>query len=167
MTAKTLKIIDSKQVNIGISEARREKIAKALAGFLASSYTLYQKTQYYHWNVTGPQFNSLHTLFEAQYTELAMAVDELAERIRALGHFTPGTPKEFAKLSTIQEDAALPSSAKQMVENLLNDHQTCSNAAREALKLAQDAGDEVTTDILIGRMTTHDKTAWMLRATLE
>lgn len=150
-----------------IDPQHNAKVAEHLTKFLASSYMLYQKSLYYHWNVTGPQFVSLHALFMEHYTELQTAIDEIAERIRAIGHITPGTLAEFSKLSSLKEDSALPKDSGAMVKNLLKDHETCSQQARAALAVAEDAGDDVTTDLMVGRMTVHDKTAWMLRSILE
>ena len=167
MKSSTLKIIDTKNINIGMQEDQRAKVAEALSTFLSSTYTLYMKTLYYHWNVTGMQFTSLHELFEQQYTDLHQAGDSLAERIRALGHFTPGTFRDYLEHSAISEDSELPENAQTMVSNLLADNETCSREARNVLKVAEEAGDEVTVDMMVARMATHDDAAWMLRATLE
>ncbi|GJM03539.1 MAG: DNA starvation/stationary phase protection protein [Rhodomicrobium sp.] len=167
MVSETLKIVDDEAVDIGVKKKKREEVAKHLAGFLATSYMLYMKTLYYHWNVTGPHFHSLHETFEEQYTDLHAAGDILAERVRALGHFTPGTFKEYIKLSAIDEDDTLPGSADKMVENLLHDNEACSKEARSVLKVAEEAGDEVTADMMVERMAQHDEAAWMLRATLD
>lgn len=164
---KTLQLVDNQEVNIGVKQEKRAAVAKELSKFLASTYTLYMKTLYYHWNVTGKQFHSLHELFEGQYEDLHTAGDELAERIRALGHYTPGTFKSYLEMSEVTEDDALPESAEAMVRNLLTDNETCSVAARNVLKIAEDAEDEVTVDMMVGRMSVHDEAAWMLRATLE
>jgi starvation-inducible DNA-binding protein len=162
-----LSITDEIGVDIGLGINERTKVAEALSTMLASSYMLYVKTLNYHWNVTGLQFISLHELFDNQYNELNKSNDVLAERVRALGHFTPGTIREFLKLSVIQDDESLPDSSEIMVKNLLQAHETCSVLARKVLKVAQQAEDEVTVDMMINRMTYHDKTAWMLRSTLE
>lgn len=167
MTNKTLKVIDELEVHNGVNTEARAKVAKELSGFLASTYTLYMKTLFYHWNVTGPQFPGLHKLFEDQYQELHLAGDELAERVRALGHMTPGTYREFSKLSRITEDDALPTKSTKMVENLMKSHEQCSLEARSVLNVAQANEDEVTVDMMVERMAFHDKTAWMLRASLE
>lgn len=167
MAANTLKKVDTVKVEIGLEKAKRDKVAKALSSLLASTYLLYLKTLYYHWNVTGQNFLSLHEFLEKQYNQLHLAGDELAERIRALGHFTPGTVSEFVNSSLIKDDRALPSSADAMVKNLLQANQQCSKQAREVLKIAEDAEDEVTIDMMVGRMTEHDKAAWMLRAILQ
>src|SRR5690606_35875251 len=127
----------------------------------------YLKTLYYHWNVTGPNFVGLHELFEKQYEDLHRAGDELAERVRALGHFTPGTVAEFLALSQVKDDTRLPAGPKEMVMNLLKANEHCGNEARSVLKTAEEAGDEVTVDMMVQRMTQHDKTAWMLRSILE
>ena len=167
MVNSTLKLVDDKDVNIGVKQEQRAAVAKELSKFLASTYTLYMKTLYYHWNVTGKQFHSLHELFEGQYEDLHSAGDELAERIRALGHFTPGTFKDYIELSEINEDSQLPESADDMVRNLLRDNETCSQAARSVLKIAEEAEDEVTVDMMVERMSTHEEAAWMLRSTLQ
>ncbi|MGI5309854.1 Dps family protein [Rheinheimera sp. WS51] len=154
------------KVNIGISEEQRKLIAEGLAVLLADSYTLYLKTHNYHWNVTGPQFQSLHTLFEEQYQELAVAVDDIAERIRALGEFAPGSYKEFAKLTTIEEAEGIPS-AEEMIKDLVKGHEAIAKTARSIVPVAENASDEVSLDILTQRMTVHEKTAWMLRSSVE
>lgn len=166
-TNKTLEVIDGMEVHIGVDDKAREKVAQELSGFLASTYTLYMKTLFYHWNVTGPTFPGLHKMFEEHYQELHLAGDELAERVRALGHMTPGTYREFSELSKVKEDDKLPRDSKVMVENLMKSHEACSLEAREVLKVAEGCGDEVTMDMMVDRMAFHDKTAWMLRATIE
>ena len=166
MNKSALKITDDISVDIGVKEAKRAEVAKKLAGFLATTYTLYMKTLYYHWNVTGPQFHSLHELFEGQYNDLHTAGDDIAERIRALGHFTPGTYKAFGKLSAIEEDNELPTDATQMVRNLLHDNELASKEARKVMEKAEDAADEVTIDMMVARMSIHEEAAWMLRATI-
>lgn len=167
VSAQTLRKTDNLQVHVGIDDAKRAQVCKELSGLLASTYLLYLKTLYYHWNVTGSNFVGLHGLFEEQYNELHQAGDELAERIRALGHFTPGTVSEFLKLSSIKDDAELPKSAGKMVENLMTANEECSAEARKVLEAAEKVSDEVTVDMMVARMTHHDKTAWMLRAILE
>lgn len=153
------------KVNTGITESDSKRIAEGLGRVLADSYTLYLKTHNYHWNVTGPSFPQLHSLFETQYTELATAVDDIAERIRALGHPAPGSYKQFAALSEIKEaDGAVPSADK-MVATLAKDNETVVSTCRSVLPVAQEANDEATADLLIERMREHEKTAWMLRAT--
>lgn len=165
--AHTVDQVDSRKVNIGVESPGREVVSKKLSALLASTYLLYLKTLYYHWNVTGPHFIGLHGLFEKQYNELHMAGDVLAERVRSLGHFTPGTVGEFMALSSVKDDKKLPNSADTMVENLLAANEHCSAEAREVLELADEAGDEVTVDLMIERMTYHDKASWMLRSILE
>ncbi len=167
MSNSTVKIVDKTDVNIGVDSKERAEVAKHLSGFLASTYTLYMKTLYYHWNVTGKQFHSLHELFEAQYEDLHEAGDEIAERVRALGHFTPGTFKAFQSLSAITEDEELPKKAEIMVKNLLKDNEVCSIEARKVMKIAEEAQDEVTVDMMVHRMSVHDEAAWMLRAITE
>lgn len=167
MTKSALKIIDSESVEIGMEQEERKKVADRLAVFLASTYVLNMKTLYYHWNVTGPHFQSLHALFEAQYEELQKSGDDMAERIRALGYFTPGTLSGFLKMSHISEDKQIPKNAYQMVENLLKDHETCSRQARQVIKVAEAIEDEVTVDMMVARMTAHDKAAWMLRSIIQ
>lgn len=152
-------------INIGIDTKQREKIAKGLSKVLADTYTLYLKTHNYHWNVTGPQFNALHTMFETQYTELATAVDDIAERIRALGHLAPGSYKEYGKLTGI-EDGDGKKSAEEMIRDLVKGQETVVRTCRETFPLAEEAGDEPTCDLLTVRMQTHEKTAWMLRSML-
>jgi starvation-inducible DNA-binding protein len=153
------------QPNTGISAEDRERVAAALTAFLADSYTLYLKTHNYHWNVEGPHFKALHDLFEEQYTDLATAVDDVAERIRALGHRAPGSFKEFVKLTSIEEETD-QADWKTMLRNLAEDQETVVATARKALEPAQQAGDEVSIGLLVDRMTTHEKNAWMLRAHL-
>lgn len=153
------------EINIGIEQATREKIALGLSKVLADSYTLYLKTHNFHWNVTGPMFQTLHTLFETQYTELALAVDEIAERIRALGVYAPGSYSQFAELATVKEERSVPS-AEDMIRQLVQDNETVVRTAREILPIAQEASDEGSVDLLVGRMSVHEKTAWMLRSLL-
>ena len=154
------------QIDIGISDADRAKIASGLSRLLADSYTLYLKTHNYHWNVTGPQFSTLHTLFETHYTELAIAVDEIAERIRALGHRAPGSYKEFAALSSIAEDDDEPN-ARQMIERLVAGQEAVARTARSVAPITEAASDEPSADLLTQRMQIHEKNAWMLRSLLE
>ena len=154
------------KINIGIDDANREAIADGLSRLLADSYTLYLKTHNYHWNVTGPQFTTLHTLFETHYTELAQAVDEIAERIRALGHRAPGSYREFAELSVIDEDTDVPN-ARQMIERLVRGQETLVRTAREIFPRVEEAADEPTADLLTQRMQVHEKNAWMLRSLLD
>lgn len=154
------------EINIGIDEKHREQIAHALSRVLADSYILYLKTHNYHWNVTGELFHSLHEQFEEQYTELAEAIDEIAERIRALGFKAPGSFKEFQELTSIEEDTDNPM-AKEMVRRLAVGNEQVLRTAREALDPANEAEDEATVDLLTERLHTHSKTAWMLRSHLE
>jgi starvation-inducible DNA-binding protein len=151
------------KVNIGINEEQRKAIVSGLSVLLADTYTLYLKTHNYHWNVTGPMFQTLHTLFETQYMELAVAVDDIAERIRALGEFAPGSYKEFAKLTSIKEADGIPS-AEQMIRDLVEGQEAIAKTARSIVPVADDAADEVSLDLLTQRMTVHEKTAWMLRS---
>ncbi|CAB3774211.1 Dps family protein [Paraburkholderia humisilvae] len=152
-------------VNIGISDKDRKKIAEGLARLLADTYTLYLKTHNFHWNVTGPMFNTLHLMFETQYTELALAVDSIAERIRALGVFAPGSYKDFGKLSSIAEADGVPS-AEDMIRQLVEGQEAVVRTAREIFPVTEAAHDEPTADLLTQRMQTHEKTAWMLRSML-
>ena len=153
-------------INIGITEKDRKAIANGLAKVLADSYTLYLKTHNYHWNVTGPLFNTLHLMFEAQYTELATAVDEIAERIRALGVAAPGSYKAFTELTEIEEETDVPS-ADEMIRQLVIGQETVVRTARTVFKIADSANDEPTADLLTQRMQIHEKNAWMLRSMLE
>jgi len=154
------------KIDIGISEKDRQKIAGGLSRLLADTYTLYLKTHNYHWNVTGPMFNTLHLMFEQQYTELALAVDSIAERIRALGVYAPGSYRDFGKLTTIKEEDAVPS-AEDMIANLARDQEAVVRTARSVFPDADAASDEPTADLLTQRMQIHEKTAWMLRAMLQ
>lgn len=150
-------------INIGIDEGERVKVAKGLERLLADSYTLYLQTHNFHWNVTGPRFHDLHLLFEEHYMELATAVDEIAERIRALGEPAPGTYAAFAELSSIKEVDGVPA-AEEMVKILTDGHEQVVRTAREALTLAQDAEDESSASLVGDRMRLHEKVAWMLRS---
>lgn len=150
-------------IDIGISESNRENIAAGLKRLLADSYTLYLQTHNFHWNVTGPSFRELHLMFEEHYTELATAVDDIAERIRTLDVPAPGTYKEFARLSAIEEVDGVPE-AKVMVDLLTKGHEQVVKTCRDVLKVAQDASDESTAALVSDRMRIHEKTAWMLRA---
>ena len=143
-----------------------QSVEDGLAKLLAESYTLYLKTQNYHWNVTGPHFKFLHEMFQEHYEELATAVDEIAERLRALGHKAPGSYREFSQLSSVPEATGNPS-WQEMVNLLVEAHQIVSKTASEVLPLAQAAGDEVSADLLVGRMSVHEKTVWMLKSTTE
>ena len=152
-------------VEIGIAESDRAKSAAALKRLLGETYALYIKTHGYHWNVTGPRFQSLHDVFMAQYTELWAALDELAERIRALGHFAPGSSSEMMQDATVEADKGVPD-ADTMVANLARGHEAVARAARDGISVAADAGDDVTADLMTQRATIADKTAWMLRSSL-
>lgn len=154
------------KLNIGIQEADRGKIVNGLSRLLADTYTLYLKTHNFHWNVTGPQFRTLHLMFEEEYNELWQAVDLIAERIRALGHFAPGTYREFGKLTSIREPEGVPS-ATDMIRQLVEGHETVIRTARELFPAVDEARDEASTDLLTQRMQTHEKMAWMLRSLLE
>lgn len=152
-------------INIGIDSDDRQKIAGGLSRLLADTYTLYLKTHNYHWNVTGPRFRELHLMFEEHYTELATAVDDIAERIRTLGYPAPGTYQEFATLSTVEEVSGVPE-ADDMVRDLVTAHEIVVRTCREVLPSAQDANDESTASLVADRMVIHEKTAWMLRSLL-
>ncbi len=143
----------------------KKKTADELAKILATTYCLYLKTQNFHWNVTGPHFHDLHSLFQSQYEALSEAVDEIAERIRALGHPAPGSFSAFSKISSIKDSSGNPK-AKEMVKVLLSDHETAAECAKEVLDAAQAAGDDVTVDMMVERIQEHDKTAWMLKSIL-
>lgn len=151
------------KIDIGISENDRVAVAEALSHLLADSYTLYLQTHNFHWNVTGPQFRELHLMFEEHYTELATAVDEIAERIRTLGVPAPGTYKQFSQLSSVTEVDHVPS-AQEMVDILTTAHEQVVRTSREALQIAQKADDESSVALISDRMRIHEKTAWMLRA---
>lgn len=153
-------------IDIGIDARDRQKIADSLARVLADTYTLYLKTHAFHWNVEGPMFNTLHLMFMEQYTELWNALDELAERIRALGFPAPGTYAEFAQLTSIEERPGVPE-AMEMVRRLVKGHEAVARTARKAFPAAEKAGDESTVDLLTQRLQVHEKTAWMLRSLLQ
>ncbi len=153
------------ELNIGINTEDRQQIAAGLSNLLADSYSLYLKTHNFHWNVEGPLFNTLHLMFEKHYTELATAVDEIAERIRALGVKAPGSYTAFAKLTSIDE-ATGEESAEEMIRQLVIGQETVARTAREAIKAAEAASDEPTADLLTQRMQIHEKNAWMLRSML-
>lgn len=161
MKAKT-----SSKPDIGIGDKDRAAIAKGLSGLLADSYTLYLMTHNFHWNVTGPHFNSLHQMFMVQYTEQWNALDLIAERIRALGHPAPGTYREFAKLASIEEVEGVPA-AMEMVRHLVAAQEATARTARKLLPIADAANDQPTIDLLTQRLNLHEKTAWMLRSLLE
>jgi len=153
-------------VNIGIADKDRVAIAEGLSRVLADTYTLYLKTHNFHWNVTGPMFQTLHLMFETQYNELALAVDQIAERIRALGLPAPGTYGEFARLSSIKESAGVPR-AEDMIAELVQGQEAVVRTARSVFPLVEKANDQPTADLLTQRMQIHEKTAWMLRSLLE
>jgi starvation-inducible DNA-binding protein len=153
-------------IDIGIPDKSRKAIADGLAHLLADTYTLYLKTHNYHWNVTGPMFNTLHLMFEAQYNELALAVDLIAERIRALGYPAPGSYAQFAKMSSIAETETVPS-ATDMLADLVKGQEAVVRTARKVFPTAEKANDEATSDLLTQRMQLHEKTAWMLRSMLQ
>lgn len=155
------------KIDIGIPEPKRQEIAAGLSRLLADSYTLYLKTHKFHWNVTGPMFQGLHVMFEEQYTELALAVDSIAERIRVLGVKAPGSYREFSALTRIPEDEAMDVSANEMVQSLLQGHEQVVRTAKEVLPLLEGANDEGTVGLLGSRLEIHEKTAWMLRSLLE
>lgn len=157
---------DAPVIDIGIGEADRQAIAEGLSRLLADSYTLYLKTHNYHWNVVGPMFNTLHLMFETQYNELALAVDQIAERIRALGLPAPGSYREFAALSSVPEDEDAPD-APEMIRRLVEGQETVVRTARSIFPAVEQANDEPTADLLTQRMQVHEKTAWMLRSMLE
>jgi len=154
------------RIDIGIGEDMRQQIGEGLSRLLADSYTLYLKTHNFHWNVTGPMFNTLHTMFETQYTELATAVDEIAERIRALDVVAPGSYAQFGSLTAIKEETGVPS-AEEMLGQLVADHETVVRTARSVFPVVDEANDEPTADLLTQRMQIHEKTAWMLRSMLK
>ena len=162
--AKKSKAVNNK-IDIGISTADREKIAGGLSRLLADTYTLYLTTHNFHWNVTGPMFNTLHTMFMTQYTELWNAVDPIAERIRALGFPAPGTYTQFGALSSIEEVQGVPN-ADRMVRILVKGHEAVAKTARSIYPVAEDADDQPTADLLTQRLDIHEKTAWMLRSIL-
>jgi starvation-inducible DNA-binding protein len=154
------------QVNIGIDDSKRAQIAEGLSRLLADTYTLYLKTHNFHWNVTGPMFQTLHLMFETQYTELALAVDLIAERIRALGYPAPGTYSEYARISSIAETPGVPK-AKEMIQLLVEGQEAVVRTARSIFPILEEVNDEPTADLLTQRMQVHEKTAWMLRSLLE
>jgi starvation-inducible DNA-binding protein len=153
-------------INIGMEAADRQAIAEGLSKLLADTYTLYLKTHYFHWNVTGPMFQTLHLMFETQYTELALAVDLIAERIRALGYPAPGSYSAYAKLSSIPETTEVPK-ATEMIKLLVEGQEAVCRTARSIFAVANKANDEPTADLLTQRLQLHEKTAWMLRSLLD
>jgi starvation-inducible DNA-binding protein len=153
-------------INIGIDVTMRERIARAVSKVQADTYSLYLKTHNYHWNVTGPMFQTLHLMFEQQYNELWLAVDAIAERIRSLGFPAPGTYRQFAALTAIPEDESVPK-ADDMIRRLVEGHETVARTARAGFKLAAEVNDQPTCDLLTQRMQVHEKTAWMLRSLVD
>ena len=153
-------------INIGISEKDRKKIVEGLARMQADTYTLYLKTHNFHWNVTGPMFQTLHLMFQTQYNEIWLAVDVIAERIRALGFPAPGSYKEFSELTEIKDSKGVPN-AKEMIRQLVEGQETVIRTARAVFPIAEAAGDQPTADVLTQRMTVHEQNAWMLRSLLE
>lgn len=154
-------------INIGISAEDRKTIADGLSRLLADSYTLYLKTHNFHWNVTGPMFNTLHTMFMEEYTELSLAVDEIAERIRALGFRAPGSYAAYARLTSIAEASEEATKADEMIRQLIEGNETVVRTAREIFPSAERANDESSADLLTTRMQRHEKVAWMLRSLIE
>ncbi|MCB0349418.1 MAG: DNA starvation/stationary phase protection protein [Bdellovibrionales bacterium] len=154
------------KINIGINEKDRADISKGLARVLADTYTLYLKTHNFHWNVTGPMFQTLHLMFETQYTEMATAVDLIAERIRALGNYAPGSYKQFAELSSVVEADGVPP-AQAMIEQLVEGHEAVIRTSREVFAIAEKGSDEASVDLLTQRIQLHEKTAWMLRSLIQ
>ncbi|MCL2075692.1 MAG: DNA starvation/stationary phase protection protein [Betaproteobacteria bacterium] len=154
------------KIDIGIKERDREKIAAGLARVLADTYSLYLKTHNFHWNVVGPMFNTLHQMFEAQYDELALAVDQIAERIRALGYPAPGSYGEFSRLTAIPDTVGVPK-AEEMIALLVSAHETVVRTSRAIFPAVDAASDEPTADLLTQRMQAHEKAAWMLRSLLQ
>lgn len=153
-------------INIGIGESERKEICQELSKCLADTYLLYLKTQNYHWNVTGRMFHSLHTLFEEQYKELASSIDEIAERIRALGEFSPGSFSKFAKLTSIKEEDSIPA-AEEMISNLIEANESVLATAKETLQKAEQCSDDGTVDLMVERLQAHEKNAWMLRSLIS
>ena len=151
-------------INIGLDENARKSVAAALNNTLADTYALYMKTHAYHWNVTGPQFHSLHIMFEEEYREMWAALDEVAERVRALGVFAPSSGKAMSELSAIDNADAEPPAATDMINRLIDGHETLIRRAREGLAVAEEVGDAASADLFTVRIQTHEKTAWMLRS---
>ena len=155
------------KINIGISDSDRAAITEGLSRLLADTYTLYLTTHNFHWNVTGPMFNTLHTMFMTQYTELWNAVDPVAERIRSLGHPAPGSYAQFSQLASVPDVPVTPPKALEMVRILVDGHESVARTARSIFPVADAAHDEPTADLLTQRLTVHEQTAWMLRSLLE
>ena len=156
----------SESINIGINTKDRKEVCKSLSRLLADSYLLYLKTQNYHWNVTGKLFQPLHVLFEEQYKDLAEAIDTIAERIRALGEFAPGSFSAFVKLTSIKEETSIPT-AEEMIHNLVQGNEAVVASAREIIQLSEECEDDVTADLMVSRMQKHEKNAWMLRSMIS
>lgn len=166
MAKSTKKTSSVPRINIGISDKDRAAVTGELSKLLADSYTLYLMTHNFHWNVTGPMFNTLHQMFMTQYTEEWNALDSIAERIRALGHYAPGTYREYAKLSSISEPETVPD-ALEMVRLLVDGNESVAKTARAAFEKADGANDQPTADLLTQRLDVHEKNAWMLRSLLQ
>jgi len=166
-SAKTSTGKSAQSINIGISDEDRAAISQGLSRLLADTYTLYLTTHNFHWNVTGPMFNSLHAMFMQQYTELWNAVDPIAERIRSLGHPAPGSYAQLSELTSLPDAPSLPPAALEMVRILVQGHEAVARTARSLFPLADEASDEPTADLLTQRLTVHEQAAWMLRALLE
>jgi len=166
-TGSTVRAVGAPPINIGIGEKDRAAIAQGLSRLLADTYTLYLTTHNFHWNVTGPMFNTLHAMFMTQYTELWAAVDPVAERIRSLGHPAPGSYAQFSKLASVPDAPVTPPKALEMVRILVQGHEAVARTARSLFPVADEAGDEPTADLLTQRLTVHEQTAWMLRSLLE
>jgi starvation-inducible DNA-binding protein len=164
-TDRTPPSTETLPVQTGIESGQRKALAEGLAGVLADSYTLLGKTHGFHWNVTGDRFHSLHAMFQEQYEDLTAAVDELAERIRALGHFAPGSLSQFLKLTRIEDEHGVPDD-RSMLTQLVRDNEQVTRACRDVVELADKAGDTVTEDLMNKRMAYHEKAAWMLRASI-
>ncbi len=158
--------MDKFEIDIGISAKDRKKLADGLSHLLADTFTLYLTTHNFHWNVTGPMFQTLHQMFMEQYNEMWMALDEIAERIRALGHYAPGTYAEYAKLTRLTQPEGVPK-AEEMIRLLVRGHEELCKTAREVVEVAEKASDQPTLDLLTRRLQIHEKTAWMLRSLLE
>ena len=149
-----------------MSDAKNQQVVETLGRLLADSYTLYLKTHNYHWNVTGPMFTTLHSLFEVQYTELATAIDEIAERIRSLGAYAPGSLTEFAPLSVVKDETGRPNDT-QMIRTLVEDSKNVTESARKVILSAEESGDQASADLGTRRIDIHEKNAWMLRSHLS
>ena len=167
MAITKIKSVAANELSIGLDKSARKSVVECLAHLLAETYALQVKTQYYHWNITGSVFASLHPLLGAQYDALAASVDEIAERIRSLGATTPGTFREFSELTSLKEDKILPADWQSMVKNLVAAHEAVIRNARQWLAAVQHAEDEGTADLFIRRLQEHEKTAWMLRSHLQ